>query len=95
MRIEPAGLAKSIGILTTLEVNQGFPQALQQVVEAAKLLFEVDGAGLMLVGKEELLPWASASDPQAERTEAVRAELGAEPCMVAWQRRSPVAVRDG
>jgi hypothetical protein len=26
MRIEPAGLAKSIGILTTLEVNQGSPR---------------------------------------------------------------------
>ena len=45
MRIEPAALATSISTLTTLEVNQGFPQALQQVVEAAKLLFEADGAG--------------------------------------------------
>jgi GAF domain-containing protein len=48
----------------------------------------------MLVGKEELLTWASASDAQAERAEAVQAELGAGPCMVAWQQRSPVAVRD-
>jgi hypothetical protein len=63
MRIEPAGLAKSIGILITLDPSEGFPQALQQVVEAAKLLFEADGAGFMLVGKDELLTWASASDP--------------------------------
>jgi GAF domain-containing protein len=94
MRIEPAALAKSIGTPTTLEVNQGFPEALQQVVDAAKLLFEADGAGLMLVGKDELLTWASASDAHAERAEAVQAELGAGPCMVAWQQRSPVAVRD-
>jgi hypothetical protein len=64
------------------------------VLEAAKLLFQADGAGLMLVGEEELLTWASASDAHAERAEAVQAELGAGPCMVAWQQRSPVAVRD-
>jgi len=57
--IEPAGLAKSIGILITLDPSEGFPQALQQVVEAAKLLFEADGAGFMLVGKDELLTWAT------------------------------------
>lgn len=77
MRIEPAGLAKSIGILTTLEFNQGSPRPSSRVVEAAKLLFEADGAGLMLVGKDELLTWASASDPQAERAEAVQRSKGA------------------
>jgi GAF domain-containing protein len=94
MRIEPAALAKSIGTLTTLDVAEGFPEALQQVVDAAKLLFGADGAGLMLVGEDELLTWASASDARAERAEAVQAQLGAGPCMVAWQQRGPVAVRD-
>jgi GAF domain-containing protein len=94
MRIEPAALATSIGTLTTLDPNEDFPEALQQVVDAAKLLFPADGAGLMLVGKDELLTWASASDAQAERAEAVQVELGARPCMVAWQQRSPVAVPD-
>jgi hypothetical protein len=79
LRIEPAALATSIGTLTTLDVDEGLPEALQQVVEAAKLLFDADGAGLMLVGKDELLTWASASDAQAERAEAVQAELGAGP----------------
>ena len=64
------------------------------MVEAAKLLFQADGAGLMLVGEDELLTWASASDVHAERAEAVQAELGAGPCMVAWRERGPVAVRD-
>jgi hypothetical protein len=45
-------------------------------VDAAKLLFAADGAGLMLVGKDELLTWASASDAHAERAEAVQADLG-------------------
>lgn len=49
----------------------------------------------MLVGKEEeLLTWASASDAQAERPEAVQVELGPAPCMAAWRERRPVAVRD-
>jgi GAF domain-containing protein len=61
------------------------------MVDAAKLLF---GAGLMLAGKDELLTWASTSDAHAERAEAVQAEPGAGPCMVAWQQRSPVAVWD-
>ena len=94
MRIEPAALAKSIGTLTTLDPSEGFPEALQQVVDAAKLLFEADGAGLMLVGKGELLTWASASDAQAERAEAVQAELGARPLHGRLAQRSPVAVRD-
>jgi hypothetical protein len=54
------------------------PEALQQMVDAAKLLF---GAGLMLAGKDELLTWASTSDAHAERAEAVQAEPGAGP---AW-----------
>ena len=94
MRIEPASLARSIGTLTSLDVSRDFPQALQQVVDAAKLLFAADGAGLMLVGKGEVLTWASASDARAKRAEAVQAELGAGPCLVAWQQRGPVAVRD-
>jgi hypothetical protein len=93
MRIEPAALARSAGTLTTLDPSEGFPEALQQVVDAAKLLFEADGAGLMLVGKGELLTWASASDAQAERAEAVQAELG-RPLHGRLAQRSPVAVRD-
>ena len=43
MRIEPAAQTKSIATLTTLDVNEGFPEALQRVVDAAKLLFGADG----------------------------------------------------
>lgn len=45
MRIEPAALATSIGTLTTLDPSEGFSQALQQVVEAAKLLLRPTGLG--------------------------------------------------
>jgi hypothetical protein len=49
MRTEPAALATNIGTLTTLGVSEGLPEALQQVVDAAKLLFEADGAGPWMV----------------------------------------------
>jgi hypothetical protein len=45
MRIEPAGLAKSIGTLTTLDPSEGFPQALQQVVKAASCCSRLMGPG--------------------------------------------------
>jgi hypothetical protein len=79
MRIEPTGLAKSIGTLTTLDPSEGFPQALQQVVKAAKLLFEADEAGLMLVAKDELLTWASASDPTPNGPRPCRRSKGPGP----------------
>ena len=94
MHIESAALATSIGTLTTLGVSDGLPEALQQVVDAAKLLFEADGAGPMLVGRGELLTWESASDARAESAEAVQAEPRAGPCMVAWRERGPVAIWD-
>ena len=53
------------------------------MVDAAKLLFEADRAGLMVMGKDELLTWASASDARAERAEAVQAELGTGLCLAA------------
>jgi hypothetical protein len=45
MRIEPAGLAKSIGILTTLEFNQGSPRPSSRVVEAASCCSRLMGPG--------------------------------------------------
>lgn len=94
MRIEPAALATSIGTLTTLDPSEGFSQALQQVVEAAKQLFQADGAGLMLVGKDELLAWGQRLRRPGRAGRGRPSRPGAGPCMVAWRERSPVAVRD-
>jgi hypothetical protein len=91
MRIQPAALATSIGSLTTLDVHEGFPEALQQVVEAAKLLFQADGAGLMLVGKDELLTWASASHPRPQGPPGRQRATGRYPVAAALEQ-APSAV---
>lgn len=83
-----AALATSIGTLTTLDPNEGFPDALQQVVDAAKLLFQAEGAGLMLVGKDELLTWASASDAHAGQQQGAAYDLSGSALFVLSPRHS-------
>jgi signal transduction protein with GAF and PtsI domain len=93
MRIDPA-VSKSVGARSDLDVAADFGDMLQRVVEAAKLLACADAAGLLLRGERDVLVWAGASDPRAERAEAVQTRLGAGPSVAAWRERGPVAVRD-
>jgi GAF domain-containing protein len=66
MPITPAQLARSLGALGLLEVEQGLAGTLQQVLGSAKTLFDADRVGLMLVDQAGALGWASASDGMAE-----------------------------
>jgi hypothetical protein len=66
MPITPAQLARSLGALDSLDVEQSFTLTLQQVLRAAKTLFDADRVGLMLVDQAGALGWASASDRMAE-----------------------------
>ena len=52
MPIDPTELTKSIGAIGSLDPERGLAPTLQQVVAAAKQLFEADGAGLMLIDAE-------------------------------------------
>jgi GAF domain-containing protein len=52
MPIDPTELTKSIGALGTLDPEAGLAPTLQQIVIAAKQLFEADAAGLMLIDAE-------------------------------------------
>jgi hypothetical protein len=64
-RIDVEALLNSIGSLQDLRFRQrGLEPAMQQVVDAAKALFRSDGAGLMLIGKGEVLRWVTATDPR-------------------------------
>jgi hypothetical protein len=66
MPITPAQLARSLGALGLLEVEQELAGTLQQVLGSAKTLFDADRVGLMLVDQAGALGWASASDGMAE-----------------------------
>jgi GAF domain-containing protein len=94
MPIQPAALAASIGALPPLDVEHGFAPALQRVVDAAKLLFHADAAGLMLAGADGALRWASANDRAAQVIEAGQEHLAQGPCWTAFSQRAPAALRD-
>jgi len=66
MPIAPAQLARSLGALDPLDVEQGMAATLEQVLGSAKTLFDADRVGLMLVDQAGALGWASASDGMAE-----------------------------
>jgi hypothetical protein len=66
MAIEPAQLARSLGALGSLDVEQGVAVTLRQVLVSVKTLLDADRAALMLVDEAGALRWASASDRAVE-----------------------------
>jgi hypothetical protein len=66
MPIDPAQLARSLGTLGSLDVEQGLAVTLPQVLRSAKTLLDADRAALMLIDQAGALRWASASDRVVE-----------------------------
>ena len=94
MPIQPADLAKSIGTLTDLHPEQDLAATLQEAVVAAKQLFDVDAAGIMLADMEGKLRWASASDQRAQTLEDNQELFAAGPCSVAFATGRPAVMHD-
>jgi GAF domain-containing protein len=94
MPIEASELTKSIGAIGTLDPEAGLAPTLQQIVMAAKQLFQADGAGMMLVDRQGELRWASASDQTAQIVEDGQERLAQGPCAAAFIQRAPAVVRD-
>jgi GAF domain-containing protein len=94
MPINPAELTRSVGDLGNFDPDHDLAPTLQQVVTAAKQLFEADGAGLMLVDAEGQLRWASASDQTAQTLEDEQERLAQGPCAVAFSQRLSAAIRN-
>jgi GAF domain-containing protein len=92
MPIDPTDLAKSLGALGSLDPERGLAPTLQQIADAAKQLFSVDAAGLMLVDADGQLRWASASDQTAQTLEDGQERLAQGPCAVAFSQRLPAAI---
>jgi hypothetical protein len=74
MPIDPAQLARSLGALSSLDVEQGLAVTLPQVLRSATTLLDADRTALMLIDHAGALRWASASDPVVE-AEAVAGDL--------------------
>jgi GAF domain-containing protein len=94
MPIDLTDLAKSIGAIGSLDPERGLAPTLQQIADAAKQLFEADGAGLMLIDRQGQLLWASASDQTAQALEDGQERLAQGPCMAAFSQRAPAVIRD-
>jgi len=94
MPIDPAHLARSLGGLDILDVEQGLSRTLQRVLRSAKTLLDADRAGLMLVDHAGELRWASVSDGVVEAVEGELNRLAHGPCRTAFVQRAPAAVPD-
>ena len=94
MPIDPAMLAKSIATLTDLDPERDLASTLEQAVVAAKQLFEVDAAGIMLADGDGRLRWASASDPVAQALEDNQETFAAGPCLQAFVSGQPAVIGD-
>jgi hypothetical protein len=66
MPIDPAQLARSLGALGSLDVEQGLAVTLPQVLHSAKTLLDADRTALLLIDEGGALRWANASDPVVE-----------------------------
>jgi hypothetical protein len=94
MPIDLALLAKSIATLTDLNPAADLATTLEQAVVAAKQLFAVDGAGIMLADADGRLRWASASDPLAQALEDNQETFAAGPCLQAFASGRPAVICD-
>jgi putative methionine-R-sulfoxide reductase with GAF domain len=94
MPIDPAMLAKSIATLTDLDPERDLAATLEQTVVAAKQLFAVDAAGIMLADADGKLRWASASDPLAQILEDNQETFAAGPCLQAFTSGQPAVIGD-
>ena len=94
MPIDPALLTRSIAALTDRDPERDLASTLEQAVLAAKQLFMVDAAGIMLADNDGTLRSASASDQRAQALEDSQERFAASPCAQAFSTGRPVVMRD-
>ena len=94
MPIDPALLTRSIAALTDRDPERDLASTLEQAVLAAKQLFMVDAAGIMLADNDGRLRSASASDRRAQALEDSQERFAASPCAQAFSTGRPVVMCD-
>jgi hypothetical protein len=79
--IEAGSALRSIGVPESGDPGwPGLDQAVQQTLEAAELLFEVEGVALVLLAEGKQLHWSTGSPPVAGGFEEAAALLSDGPC---------------
>jgi GAF domain-containing protein len=95
MSIDRDALALSVARLEGVDpVDTGLDAALQLAVAETDDLFDVDGAGLMLLGTDGVLRYVAASDEAGRMLEALQEQFGEGPCVDAFLEDGPVIAGD-
>jgi GAF domain-containing protein len=95
MSIDPDALAKSVARLEGVDpVDTGLDAALDLAVAETDDVFQVDGAGLMLLSGDGVLRYVAASDEPGRMLEALQEQFGEGPCVAAFAEDRPVLAED-
>src|SRR5215211_9331405 len=95
MPINPDVLAKSVARLEGVDpVDTGLDAALEQAVAETDDVFEVDGAGLLLLDEGGVLRYTAASDEPGRMLEMLQEQFGEGPCIDAFLDDAPVLADD-
>jgi GAF domain-containing protein len=95
MSIDPDALARSVARLEGVDpVDTGLDAALELAVAETDQLFDVDGAGLLLIDGDGVLRCATASDEPGAMLEALQEQFGEGPCVDAFLEGAPVLAED-
>ena len=95
MSIDRDALAMSVARLEGVDpVDTGLDAALELAVAETDELFEVDGAGLMLVDADGVLRSTTASDRPGGMLESLQEQFGEGPCVDAFLKDGPVLADD-
>src|SRR3712207_1766684 len=95
MTIDPNALAKSVARLEGIDpVDTGLDAALELAVAETDDVFDVDGAGLLLLDEDGILRCTASSDEPGRMLEVLQEQLGEGPCVDAFLDDAPVLSGD-
>lgn len=96
MPVDPGRLLGSLSrTIDTLEFEEGeLEQRLDELVETAASVFDVAGAGMMLIDEDGQLRLIGATDPTGRALELAQQESGVGPGIQSTRRNCVVAVND-
>jgi anti-anti-sigma factor len=95
LHIDPRALSASMeGLASVAAEPTSLEDGLGRVIQAARQLFAVSGAGLMMVDRDGALRYILATDPAGAALEAAQEETGEGPCVDAFVLSREVRVDD-
>ena len=79
--IDPSRLQQSLDALRERDFTNDLPRSMEALVSAARDLFSVTGAGLLLADADRVLRYVAATDQAARILEEAQEQAGTGPCV--------------